>query len=60
MSYHKVEIIIKNHTTGEEASIIRADEEYAIIDPLKPAFEELLRQYRERYPVGLRLFKNVN
>lgn len=59
MAYQKVEIIIRNHTTGAEAGIIRADEEYAIVDVLKPAFEELLRQYRERYPVGLRSH-NVN
>lgn len=60
MQSHKVEVIIKNHTTGEEVGIVRGDEEYAILDVLKPAFDELLAQYRQRYPVGLRLFKNVN
>jgi hypothetical protein len=54
MSIHSVSIAIKNHTTGEEAVVFVGDAEYALTDVLKPAFEELLRQYRERYPVGLR------
>lgn len=54
MSYHKVSIHIKNHTTGDEAIANVADMEYALVDALKPALDELLRQYRERYPVGLR------
>ena len=54
MADQKVEITIKNWTTGDEIAATLGDPEYAIVDVLKPAFEELLRQYRERYPVGLR------
>jgi hypothetical protein len=57
---HKIEISIKNWSTGEEIAATTGDLEYALVDELRPVFENLLRQYRERYPVGLRSTKIIN
>jgi hypothetical protein len=57
---HKIEISIKNWTTGDEIAANLRDQEYALVDELRPVFENLLGQYRQRYPVGLRSTKIIN
>jgi len=54
MSRHHVEVAIHNRETGETIIGHVYDEEFAILDAIKGQQENILRQYRERYPLGLR------
>lgn len=54
MSGHRLFIQIGNATTGEILENQIIDEEFALIDMLRIALDDLHAKYRARYPVGLR------